>query len=78
MFIHKTISNISSKINILNDKFNYYSEGIRDVGSGLIVANLFAFFTDDSFGYEKFIQEGIISCLIWYIGGKLKERSKNV
>ena len=42
-----------------------------------MVANLFALFADDAFGYEKFIQGAVISCSIWYIGGIFKERIKD-
>jgi len=75
LLIIQFIKQIFSRINLSKKRYQYYSEAIRELGSGLMIAFSLTLFFEDRVVLYKFIAGVITAFSLWYIGSSLFERS---
>lgn len=75
MFKNNQFKKFIPEYKLTKKKYNFYMQSFRDVGSGFMVALLFALLADKTFEIYKFFVGLAMALSLWYIGSNLTERS---
>ncbi len=75
--INQFTKQIFLRVNLSKNRYQYYSEAIRELGSGLLIAFALTLFIEDQVMLYKFVPGVFTALFLWYIGSRLFERGSS-